>query len=181
MDLTDLRHLQDRCRGGRHRQGGRTPHRVQSNVTTRIKQLEASIGVPLFVREKQRLHLSPQGGCCWCTQTSCCASPTRQRALSELGPLRGARCGSARSKALLRADCPNCLAIFINTIRMSVSNYLPERMTSSYLLLSIVAWTAAFVAESPNRDGISHVPAFAEQLVLITAGAHRQSYVARCS
>src|SRR5258705_7473553 len=36
-------------------------HRVQSNVTTRIQQLEASLGTQLFVRDKGRLHLSPSG------------------------------------------------------------------------------------------------------------------------
>src|SRR5262245_27716847 len=36
-------------------------HRVQSNVTTRIQQLEASLGTTLFVREKRRLHLSSAG------------------------------------------------------------------------------------------------------------------------
>ncbi len=36
-------------------------HRVQSNVTTRIQQLEASLGAKLFVREKRRLFLSPEG------------------------------------------------------------------------------------------------------------------------
>jgi DNA-binding transcriptional LysR family regulator len=47
-------------------EGGISPaarklHRVQSNVTTRIQQLEASLGTQLFVREKRRLHLSPAG------------------------------------------------------------------------------------------------------------------------
>src|SRR6516225_10122147 len=36
-------------------------HRVPSAVTTRIKQLEASMGVQLFYRQRQRLHLSPAG------------------------------------------------------------------------------------------------------------------------
>src|ERR1700752_4256067 len=36
-------------------------HRVPSAVTTRIKQLEARMGVKLFHRDKQRLHLSPAG------------------------------------------------------------------------------------------------------------------------
>ena len=36
-------------------------HRVQSGVTTRIKQLEASLGVALFLRDKRRLMLSPAG------------------------------------------------------------------------------------------------------------------------
>lgn len=36
-------------------------HRVPSNLTTRIKQLEAELGVELFIRENQRLRLSPAG------------------------------------------------------------------------------------------------------------------------
>src|SRR6185369_4116417 len=42
-------------------QAAKKLHRVQSNVTTRIQQLEASLGAQLFVREKRRLHLSPAG------------------------------------------------------------------------------------------------------------------------
>src|SRR5689334_22366490 len=61
MDLSDLVIFKTVAEaGGIVKAAGRL-HRVQSNVTTRIKQLEASIGVPLFLREKQRLHLSPQG------------------------------------------------------------------------------------------------------------------------
>jgi len=36
-------------------------HRVPSNLTTRIKQLEQELGVDLFIREKSRLRLSPAG------------------------------------------------------------------------------------------------------------------------
>jgi len=36
-------------------------HRVQSNVTTRIRQLEESVGVPLFIRDRKRLLLTPAG------------------------------------------------------------------------------------------------------------------------
>lgn len=36
-------------------------HRVPSNLTTRIRQLEADLGVDLFIRENQRLRLSPAG------------------------------------------------------------------------------------------------------------------------
>ena len=36
-------------------------HRVPSNISTRIKQLETAVGIPLFHRDRQRLHLSPSG------------------------------------------------------------------------------------------------------------------------
>jgi DNA-binding transcriptional LysR family regulator len=36
-------------------------HRVQSNVTTRVRQLEDELNVRLFIREGNRLHLAPAG------------------------------------------------------------------------------------------------------------------------
>src|SRR5262249_10450689 len=36
-------------------------HRVQSNVTTRVKQLEERLGATLFLRHRRRLVLSPEG------------------------------------------------------------------------------------------------------------------------
>ena len=36
-------------------------HRVPSNVTTRVKQLEERLGMALFLRHRRRLVLSPEG------------------------------------------------------------------------------------------------------------------------
>src|SRR3954466_5627633 len=36
-------------------------HRVQSTVTTRVKQLEEQLGTPLFLRRSRRLVLSAEG------------------------------------------------------------------------------------------------------------------------
>ena len=36
-------------------------NRVQSNVTTRVKQLEERLGTQLFLRERRKLTLSPEG------------------------------------------------------------------------------------------------------------------------
>src|SRR5581483_1613194 len=36
-------------------------HRVQSNVTTRVKQLEQRLGAKLFLRHSRKLVLSPEG------------------------------------------------------------------------------------------------------------------------
>ncbi|SQC93815.1 HTH-type transcriptional regulator YofA [Cedecea neteri] len=35
--------------------------RVQSNITTRIQQLEEDLGVALFVRDSKKMILSPEG------------------------------------------------------------------------------------------------------------------------
>jgi DNA-binding transcriptional LysR family regulator len=61
MDLSDLLVFKTVAEEGGIVKAAVRLHRVQSNVSTRIKQLEASIGVELFFRNKQRLYLSPQG------------------------------------------------------------------------------------------------------------------------
>lgn len=61
MDLDDLRIFQAVVQEGGITRAASRLHRVQSNVTTRIRQLEERLGVPLFVREGRRLTLAPAG------------------------------------------------------------------------------------------------------------------------
>jgi DNA-binding transcriptional LysR family regulator len=61
MDLVDLQVFKSVVEEGGIVKAARKLHRVPSSVTTRIKQLEASMGVTLFHRDRQRLHLSPTG------------------------------------------------------------------------------------------------------------------------
>lgn len=61
MDLDDLRIFRAVVREGGITRAAARLNRVQSNVTTRIRQLEDHLGVPLFVREGRRLSLAPAG------------------------------------------------------------------------------------------------------------------------
>lgn len=61
MDLSDLRIFRTVVEAGGITKAAERLHRVQSNVTTRIRQLEEDLGVDLFIREGKRLHLSPAG------------------------------------------------------------------------------------------------------------------------
>ncbi len=61
MDLADLRIFSAVVREGGVTRAAERLHRVQSNVTTRIRQLEEDLSVALFVREGKRLHLAPAG------------------------------------------------------------------------------------------------------------------------
>lgn len=61
MDLTQLEMFNAVAETGSISAAAIKVHRVPSNLTTRIKQLEADIGVDLFIRENQRLRLSPAG------------------------------------------------------------------------------------------------------------------------
>lgn len=61
MDLSDLRIFSAVVREGSVTRAAERLHRVQSNVTTRVRQLEEDLSVTLFIREGKRLHLAPAG------------------------------------------------------------------------------------------------------------------------
>ena len=58
MDLSDLSIFRAVVREGSVTRAAESLHRVQSNVTTRIRQLEEDLRVTLFIREGKRLHLT---------------------------------------------------------------------------------------------------------------------------
>lgn len=57
MDLTQLEMFNAVASTGSITRAAQKVHRVPSNLTTRIRQLEADLGVELFIRENQRLRL----------------------------------------------------------------------------------------------------------------------------
>lgn len=59
MDLVQLEIFKAAYEHGSISVAAQHIHRVPSNLTTRIKQLELDLGVDLFIREKSRLRLSP--------------------------------------------------------------------------------------------------------------------------
>ncbi|WP_026145352.1 putrescine utilization regulator PtrR [Pseudomonas asplenii] len=61
MDLVQLEIFKTVAEQGSISAAAQLIHRVPSNLTTRIKQLEQDLGVELFIREKSRLRLSPAG------------------------------------------------------------------------------------------------------------------------
>ena len=61
MDLADLHIFRSVVQAGGITRAAEKLNRVQSNVTTRVRQLEADLGVQLFIREGKKLHLSPEG------------------------------------------------------------------------------------------------------------------------
>ena len=61
MDLTQLEMFNAVAEAGSITQAAAKVHRVPSNLTTRLRQLETELGVDLCIRENQRLRLSPAG------------------------------------------------------------------------------------------------------------------------
>ncbi len=61
MDLSDLTIFRAVVQTGGITRAAEKLHRVQSNITTRVRQLEEELGVELFIRNGKKLHLSPAG------------------------------------------------------------------------------------------------------------------------
>ncbi len=61
MDLTQLEMFNAVAETGSITAAAQKVHRVPSNLTTRLRQLEDDLGVALFIRENQRLRLAPAG------------------------------------------------------------------------------------------------------------------------
>lgn len=61
MEFSQLRIFQAVAEEGSITRAAERLHRVPSNLSTRLRQLEEQLGVELFVRERQRLQLSPAG------------------------------------------------------------------------------------------------------------------------
>ncbi len=61
MDLSDLNIFRTVVQTGGITRAAEKLNRVQSNITTRVQQLEEELGVELFIRNGKKLHLSPAG------------------------------------------------------------------------------------------------------------------------
>jgi len=168
MDLDDLHIF--RCvvrEGGVTRAAGRL-HRVPSNVTTRVKQLEERLGVTLFRRQGRGLVLTDAGRTLlgYAERLLQMADAAEQELRS--GGVRGVlRLGSLESAA--GARLPPVLSAF-HALYRDVSIELQTGTTSALLRrLGRFEIEAAFVSEPFEKGGLSSVPAFEEELVLITA------------
>ena len=146
-------------------------HRVPSAVTTRIKQLEASVGVKLFHREKQRLHLSPAGELLLdYAERLIQLSDEARNAVSGTAPRGVLRLGSLESTAASRL--PTILAGFHQRypeVRLELVTGTNDAVVSQLVERKL---DAAFIAEPPAVRNLDHVPVFSERLTIISDIGH---------
>ncbi|MBN3750571.1 LysR family transcriptional regulator [Burkholderia sp. Se-20373] len=150
-------------------------NRVQSNVTTRIKQLEEELGAALFVRDGRRLVLTPAGHT---------LLPYAERLLALADEARDA----------VREDTPRG-RLRLGTMESTAASRLPTLLAryhhawpdvSLELLTGTTGWLidrvrdfeidAALFARPPAPetlpDTFETVPVFREDLVLLTPRGH---------
>jgi DNA-binding transcriptional LysR family regulator len=146
-------------------------HRVPSAVTTRIKQLEASMGVKLFHRDKQRLHLSPAGELLkdYADRLIRLSDEARD-AVSGTTPRGVFRLGALESTTASRL--PPILASFharYKDVRLELVTGTNDAMLKQLVERQL---DAAFIAEPPPAGAFEHIPVFAERLTLISSLDH---------
>ena len=146
-------------------------HRVPSAVTTRIKQLEASMGVKLFHRDKQRLYLSPAGELLLgYAERLIQLSDEARDAVSGTAPRGVLRLGSLESTAASRL--PTILAGFHQRypdVRLELATGTNDTLLSQLVERKL---DAAFIAEPPSVRTLDHLPVFSERLTLISDPNH---------
>ena len=168
MDLRALETFQAVVAAGGIGRAATRLHRAQSSITSRIHQLEMSLGVPLFHREGQRLRLTASGEELVDYARRMLELAEQARVAVRSGEVGGTlRLGAMESVAASRLPYP--LAAFHRAHpRIAVNLHT----TASRNLLADVqsgALDAAIVGEPVDVERFRSVPLYVEELVLVGA------------
>ncbi|WP_145556434.1 putrescine utilization regulator PtrR [Yersinia canariae] len=171
MDLTQLRMFCCVAETGSVARAAEQMHRVPSNLTTRLRQLEIELGADLFIREKQRLRLSPMGHNFLCYANRILALSEEAMSITHAGePAGNFPLGSMESTAATRL--PNLLAAFHQRYpKVSLSL---NTGTSGEIIEQVRAGTlATALVDGPvQHDELHGCLSFEEQLVIISCLDH---------
>lgn len=146
-------------------------HRVPSNLSTRLKQLEEQLGVELFLRERQRLQLSPAGKVLLDYTTKLFALHDEAHAAVQGGqPAGDFVLGTMYSTAAIHL--PALLARYHRTY--PAVNLQVQSGPSGELLEGLLTGRldAALVDGPPELAGLDGVLLCEEKLVLISEADH---------
>ena len=171
MDLTELRIFKAVAEQGGILRAASTLNRVQSNVTTRVKRLEARLGTRLFNREGRRLVLSAEGKILLdYAERLLRLSSEAQAAVKGRAPHGALKVGALESTAATRL--PQVLARFHKThpaVRLELVTGTTAALAASVMRGDL---DCAFIAEPFSARTLEAEPAFTEELVLITPKGH---------
>ena len=171
MDLVALKIFKAVAEQGGITRAAASLHRVQSNVTTRVKQLEGRLGIKLFHRQGRKLVLSSEGKILLSYADRLLRlSSEAHAALKGHAPHGVFRLGTLESTAATRL--PPVLARYHReypAVRLELSTGTSGALVDRVLRGEI---EAAFVAEPFPAKNLEAQHAFTEELVLITPKGH---------
>lgn len=171
MELSDLAIFRAVVEAGGVTRAAERLHRVQSNITTRIRQLEEKLGTPLFIREGKRLHLSPAGQVLLDYAQRLLALADEARDAVRDGSPRGALVlGAMESTSAVRLPGP--LSDFVRLypeVKLALKTGNPQQLAAAVLAGTM---DAALVT-GPIVDGpFEREPVFSEELVIVASAGH---------
>jgi DNA-binding transcriptional LysR family regulator len=171
MDLSDLQIFRSVVEAGGVTRAAEKLNRVQSNVTTRVRQLESELGVDLFVREGKRLHVSPAGKLLldYAERLIDLAREARE-AVHDAKPRGLLRLGAGESTAAMRLPVP------MNEYLSRYPEVTLELRTGNARQLAAAVLAGeldAALATEPLADApFEKVAIYDEELVIIAAADH---------
>ena len=167
FELSDLALFKTVAEAGGVTRAAERLHRVQSNVTARVKRLESHLGVPLFVRARRGMSLTPEG----------------RRLLDYADRLLGL---AQEAQAEVGDHAPRG-RLLIGAMESTAAVHLPRLLSTLHarypaLEVQLITATsgvlvgrvragelsAAFIGGDVREPGLAADPAFVEELVLIT-------------
>ncbi|BBV66066.1 putrescine utilization regulator PtrR [Kluyvera ascorbata] len=171
MDLTQLEMFNAVAVTGSITQAAQRVHRVPSNLTTRIRQLEADLGVELFIRENQRLRLSPAGHSFLRYSQQILSLVDEARMVVAGDEPQGLfSLGALESTAAVRI--PETLARYNQRyprIQFDLATGPSGTMTDGVLEGTL---SAAFVDGPVMHPGLDGMPVYPEEMMIVAAHGH---------
>jgi DNA-binding transcriptional LysR family regulator len=171
MELSDLAVFRTVVRAGGVTRAAQQLHRVQSNVTTRVRKLEDELGVTLFVREGRRMLLTAPGKTLLEYADRILALADEARGALHEGAPRGVfRLGAMESTAAVRLPAP--LSEFHRRypqVAVELHSGNPQQMLAQLVAGGL---DAALVAEPVNDARLDVLAVYDEELVIVTSADH---------
>lgn len=171
MDLTQLEMFNAVAETGSITQAAQRVHRVPSNLTTRIRQLEADLGVELFIRENQRLRLSPAGHSFLRYSQQILSLVDEARMVVAGDEPQGLfSLGALESTAAVRI--PETLARYNQRyprIQFDLATGPSGTMTDGVLEGTL---SAAFIDGPVMHPGLDGMPVYPEEMMIVAAHGH---------
>lgn len=171
MELSDLKVFRAVVEAGGITRAAERLHRVPSNITTRIRQLEEDLGLVLFFRDGKRLRLSPAGHLLfdYASRILGLAQEARE-ALHGTTPHGRLRLGTMESTAASRLPAP--LAEYHRRFP-EVALELRTGSTKQLMMWVLNGELEAALVADPAADArLDELTLFEEKLVIVAEAGH---------
>jgi len=172
MELSSLRIFKTVAEEGSVTQAAARLHRVQSNVSARLNQLEESLGVTLFNRSGRRMLITEEGTRLleYADRLLRLADEAQMAVRGGQEPSGQLRIGSIETTAAARL--PRVLGAFHR--KYPQVDLILDTGPTDYLLQAVANHKVdvALVSAPIDRPELEQVPVFVEELVLLTDALH---------